>query len=114
MGDMADDFAALREHNREQRAKRRESGTADIEALAELPDPSGDPDATRYSVEDLNNGYHFRIDGDLDLFPTNYRFHNLVTGERGSYTSRPQSKLIEFVDQQLAKAEARRTKRRRA
>ena len=114
MGDMADDFAALREHNRQQRAKRRESGTADIEALAELPDPSGDPDATRYSVEDLNNGYHFRVDDDLDLFPTNCRFHNLVTGDRGFYPSRPQPKLIEFIDQQLTKADAKRSKRRRA
>lgn len=105
MSDVIEDFRAIREHNRQERANRRENGRADIEALADLPDPSGDDDIMRYSVDDLNNGMHFRIDDALDLFPTNYRFHNLKTGERGFYPSRPQKALTDFVDRQIKRAD---------
>lgn len=105
MGDTTEDFNAIREHYRQKRASRRADGVADIRALEELPDPSGDADIMRYSVDELNPELQFRIDDVLDLYPTNYRFHNLKTGKRGFYPSRPQSEFIAFIDQQIAEAE---------
>lgn len=41
--------------------------------------------AKGFTVEEKNGGYHFRIDGALDLFPIHQRFHALKANERGSY-----------------------------
>lgn len=40
--------------------------------------------------------YQCRINESLDLFPTNYLFHNLKTGERGSFLD-PSSLVKELL-----------------
>lgn len=67
-------FAALKEIQRDERAARRSDNTESLLALEGLG----------FQVQPLTE-YHFRINGVLDLFPTNRRFHNLRTGQRGSY-----------------------------
>lgn len=74
-----------------ERTTRRDTGISHLEALLKS-----------YSIVNLNMGYHFRVNNALDLFPTNYRFHNLRTGKRGFYPSSPKKKLAEFIDAQLA------------
>lgn len=41
-------------------------------------------------VEQLNS-FHFRVCGVLDFYPTNRRFHNLKTNQRGFYYDNPLS-----------------------
>src|SRR5882757_2366621 len=100
--ELADDFRALREHNREQAEKRRDRNVKSIDDLRWITDPEW-PDQYRFWVRELTP-YQFRIDDVLDIFPTNTKFHNIKTGERGWY--RP-SELLEMVERELAKAEAK-------
>lgn len=44
---------------------------------------------------DQKTEWQYRIDETLDIYPRNHRWHNLKTGERGSY--RP-GRLLVFVD----------------
>ena len=74
MGDMGDDFAALRDHNRLQREQRREANIPRIEDL----------EAHGFQVQRLTP-YHYRVGSRLDFFPTSMRWHNLTTKQRGSY-----------------------------
>lgn len=38
----------------------------------------------KFKVEELNS-FQFRVNGAIDFYPTNRRYHVLKTGERGSY-----------------------------
>lgn len=37
-----------------------------------------------FSVEE-KTVYQFRIDGVLDIYPVHYRYHDMISGERGSF-----------------------------
>lgn len=57
---------------------------------ARLPERQDDIRALKgkgFSVLEMNDGYQFRIDGALDLYPIHRRFHVLATGRRGTYRS---------------------------
>lgn len=58
---------------------RRNKGTEQIKALP----------PEQWSVEEFTP-YHFRINGVLDVFPTNRRYHDLVTNRRGWYKAVPE------------------------
>lgn len=74
MGDMGDDFSALREHNRIERESRRNDRTVEIDALS----------GHGYAIHWLTP-YHCRINSRLDLYPTRSRWHDLKTKERGGF-----------------------------
>jgi hypothetical protein len=76
VGDMAEDFRALKEHTREQRAEKRAAGTTEILALRDRG----------FKVEELTD-CQFRINGRLDLFPTRRRYHDIKANRRGRYTA---------------------------
>jgi len=38
-----------------------------------------------FNVRNMNRAMQFRINDILDIYPTNRRWHNLETGERGGY-----------------------------
>jgi hypothetical protein len=67
MGDMADDFRALREHNRERRQAAQRTVAAAILALEQHG----------FTVRQLTDR--------LDLFPVRRRYHDTKTGRRGGY-----------------------------
>jgi hypothetical protein len=70
-GEMCKD---MREHRKTVNAERLSRNTRQIDELPSLG----------FTVE-LLTSFHFRINGKLDLFPTNRRFHNLQTQQRGRY-----------------------------
>ena len=74
MSDQAEYWKAIREQQQQDRAERREEGVAAIARLATLG----------FRVEAITP-YQFRINGSLDVYPTNRRFHCLTDGERGTY-----------------------------
>lgn len=76
MSELADDFRAMREHRRRQNEKRRDRNVEWIERFRQ-----DNPDS---EVEEITP-YQFRIDGFLDIYPTNQKFHNIETGKRGFY-----------------------------
>jgi len=84
----------LKKRKSQRRANSRRKGIADLSALAD------------YSVVPFNEGTQFRVNGVLDLYPTNRRFHNLRTNERGDYPSGPPDELKAFVKMQIGKAAA--------
>jgi hypothetical protein len=45
-----------------------------------------------YQLEDKNNGYQVRINGVLDIYPQNKRYHDLKANRRGDYKN-----LVGFV-----------------
>jgi len=66
-----------REHRhtlQEKRERRRSVRGPQIEALA----------GAGFTVEKLSD-YQYRINGALDLFPTNRRYHHIPTNKRGYY-----------------------------
>lgn len=75
MSDIGDYYEVQRELARERRGNRRAVGTVEIYQLGPA-----------YRVE-RKSPYHFRINGVLDVWPTNRRFHCLRTQERGGYQS---------------------------
>jgi hypothetical protein len=87
-------MTALKKHKSQKRANSRRKGIADLSALAD------------YSVMPFNEGTQFRVNGVLDLYPTNRRFHNLRTNERGDYRSDSPAELVAFVELQIGKAAA--------
>jgi hypothetical protein len=46
-----------------------------------------------FEIKDLNNGYQYRINGKLDIFPTNRNYHDIKNNERGGYKN-----LVGFVN----------------
>lgn len=74
MSELGDYFKDLRDHRRDQRDARR---SAEWEVFQRI--------ATAGYVVVKMTEYHYRINGRLDLYPTNRRFHDLKDGERGSY-----------------------------
>lgn len=55
-----------------------------------------------YEVRDVNQGYCFRVNGTLDLYPTSGKFHNLRTNVRGYYPNKHAGNLIQFVIEQIS------------
>lgn len=55
----------------------------------------------QYEVRDINQGYCFRVNGTLDLYPTSGKFHNIKTNVRGRYPNTEAGKLIAFVVEQM-------------
>lgn len=55
-----------------------------------------------YTVRDINQGYCFRVNETLDLYPTSGKYHNLKTGKRGYYPNKEAGKLIQFVVEQMS------------
>jgi hypothetical protein len=52
-----------------------------------------------HEVRDLNQGYQYRVDGKLDIYPTHRRWHLLRTGQRGEYGK---STAVEDVEMLLS------------
>jgi hypothetical protein len=67
-----------------------------------------------YKVRDINQGYCFRVNNTLDLYPTNGKFHNLRTNVRGRYPNSDAGKLIKFVVEQMSNADRSARKIHRA
>lgn len=42
-------------------------------------------DENQINFEKLNSGYQIRLEGMIDVYPVNARWHNLRTGERGDW-----------------------------
>lgn len=74
MNEESEIWRAHRQAGRERAKERRSEGAARILALAD----------EGHSVQRLTD-CHYRIDGVLDLYPTNGKWHNLKTGARGRY-----------------------------
>lgn len=51
----------------------------------------------RYSVKKFTE-YQWRINGIIDIYPVNEKYHNIKTQERGSYASLD---LIDFIDHNI-------------
>jgi hypothetical protein len=68
--------------NRERKQERLSRRTDEIEALEQHG----------YTVRALTE-YQFRINEQLDVYPTRKRFHHIKTQKRGSYTS-----LLDLVE----------------
>lgn len=47
-----------------------------------------------FKLERLNEGYQLRIEGVMDVYPTNGRWHFLPTGERGDWHTENDLKLV--------------------
>ena len=81
MGDMADDFRALREHRKEVNAGR-------VDAFVDQVIPQ--LEAEGFHVRQLEP-HHYRVNNRLDLYPVHRRFHyhsdpTNRKGKRGHYT----------------------------
>jgi hypothetical protein len=48
-----------------------------------------------YQVEPLSD-YQFRINGTIDIYPVNKRWHNIRSGKRGTY-----NELVSFIQSTL-------------
>lgn len=69
-------WKAVREEARLKRANRRESQYGDLIDLEDMG----------YDVRVVNEeGYQFRINGIIDIYPTNKKYHNLQSKRRGVY-----------------------------
>ena len=88
MGDMAEDFRAMREHGRQVRANRREKNLRWIEKVTGFKYRQLTPYQFRFSADDTPEF--------IDIYPTNARYHNIVTGERGHYKT-----IQRFLELQL-------------
>lgn len=91
MGDMAEGFRAMREYSRQKRDERYKRNMSYINKV------------TGYVLTEITP-YQFRFFGEgvgnfCDLYPTNQRYHNLITGERGRYKT-----AQGFLDTQYNKA----------
>lgn len=78
--------------NSEARKRRFEQNSAEVKQFA---------DKHNLNIRELNHGYQLRIGGVIDIYPTNKRWHYLVTGERGGYTS------ITDIDLQIFRSDLR-------
>lgn len=76
MGDMADDFRAMSEAAKQNRAERRVSQTNHLINCCLKHE---------YAYRVFNDGSQYRVEGIIDIYPTNQRFHILGSGKRGRY-----------------------------
>jgi hypothetical protein len=83
-------WKAWRAEKAEARADRRDEITDRIRALAR----------DGYEVRMIST-YQFRINNWIDLYPTNCRYHNLRTNDRGWFSA---GTMRDVVDKQLTKA----------
>lgn len=78
--DETDDMSeAWREYGAEKRRKRQVRRAQGTEAILKL-------EKLGFAVKAISD-YHFRIDGVLDLYPTNGKWHHVSTGRRGRFKS---------------------------
>jgi hypothetical protein len=75
MGDMAEDFRALRGHQRKRKAAEM---PAKIEAILALKQAG-------YSVRVMSDGWHYRVNNRIDLYPVRQRWHDIRRNVRGWY-----------------------------
>lgn len=73
MGDMAEDFRAMRDHQRAYKQSNRDKFESVLKTLKE-----------QYTVVELTP-YQYRIDGILDIYPSNKKWHLIPTNERGRF-----------------------------
>ncbi len=52
---------------------------SDIQANLDLLKTEG------FDIKNLNNGYHYRINGILDIFPVGRNYHDIKKNKRGGY-----------------------------
>lgn len=71
---MTETFRAMHEVARERRKVRRHANALDIVQMRQHG----------FTVEKLTD-YQYRINGVLDLYPTNGRFHHITENKRGRY-----------------------------
>lgn len=91
MGDMGEDFSALREFNRQRRESNRQQRTPKIRDLEQQG----------WQVRELTS-YQFRLGCLIDIYPTHAKFHDLVTGERGRYNPK---NLLGFLNKRYSREE---------
>lgn len=83
MSEAVETFRAMKGFYRKERAQRRDE---QIPELLKLADQG-------YDIRVVNEeGYQFRVNGLLDIYPTNKRYHDLKKNKRGSYET-----LTEFI-----------------
>lgn len=82
MSDTSEYWKDVKAHFRGRNKLRRFRAEPDFESIKELG----------LEVKDLNNGYQVRINGILDIFPTNMLYHDIKKNERGDYRN-----MIEFI-----------------
>lgn len=88
MGDLGESFRAMRDHGRQVRAGRREKNLRWIEKVTGFKYRQLTPYQFRFSADDTPEF--------IDIYPTNARYHNIVTGERGHYKT-----IQRFLELQL-------------
>lgn len=95
MGDMAEDFRAMKAWRKEREAKRYARNLPYLRSVKGYVLTELTPYQFRYFGEGV--GYF------CDLYPTNQRYHNLITGERGHYKT-----AQGFLDLQYKKAKEKK------
>lgn len=94
MGETVEIFRAMKKHEKEERRKRREEQRADIRAL----------EREGFTIEQFKQNsvaevFHIRVDKRLDLYLSNKRWHDLMTGDRGEYEDQGLAEFVrEFFD----------------
>ena len=86
MGDMGDAWDGYRQAQTARRRIRLPGRQSEILALR----------GKGFDVVDMNRGFHFRVDGALDLFPTHRRFHHIPSNTRGAYQN-PMAVAVQFL-----------------
>ena len=74
MGDMAEGFRAMKENARHYKQANRVKFVNILRSL----------DYSQHMVEEITP-YQYRIDGKLDIYPSNRKWHLIPTGERGQF-----------------------------
>lgn len=73
----SDDWDGFKEHKRAVNQQRRDRNTKYIERVTGFSKTAKTPYQFRFS--------HDSVGDFIDLYPTNAKYHNLITGERGHY-----------------------------
>lgn len=83
MSETVETFKAMKSFFRKERSQRRDEQIPDLLKLADQG----------YDIRVVNEaGYQFRVNGRLDIYPTNKRWHDLKKNKRGGYES-----LLDFI-----------------
>jgi hypothetical protein len=83
MSEAIETFRAIKSFYRKDRAQRRFEQIPDLLNLADQG----------FDIRVVNeDGYQFRVNGRLDIYPTNKRWHDIKENKRGGYES-----LTEFI-----------------
>jgi len=90
MGDLGDYWRDVNSHYKQQKAN------YDARIRPVVYDNFDKLKKLGYEVKDLNGFYHKRINGVLDIFPQNMRYHDLRKNERGDYHN-----LVKFVQSRM-------------